>query len=117
MLAGGRAESTGGTQAGEIRFRVIGSAYATSTIAGLHRDIAGQLAGLLDCRRKAFRRERDAHGSVEVAVSVRDGALQHARPRSQLRASAPQCVARWLERLDGDGLGDADLELAISFAP
>lgn len=117
MLAGGRAESTGGTQEGEIKFRVMGSAYATSTIAAMQHDISSQLAGLLDCRRKVFRRERDAHGTVEIALSVRDGTLRYERPRSSLRASAPHCVAQWLDRLDARQLSDADLALAISFAP
>lgn len=117
MLAGGLAASEGGTQAGEVRFRVTGSAYATPTIASVQRDLSAQLAGLLDCRRKAFRRDRDARGRVEVALKVRSGALAPGRPRSTLKQGAPQCVARLLTRVDAAHLADADLEVAINFAP
>lgn len=117
MLAGGRAESQGGTQAGEVRFRVIGSAYAARTISHLQRDIAAHLAGLLDCRRKSFRHAREASGEIAIELSLRDGALEHGKPRSSLRRSAGKCVAHWLDRLDTSRLGDADLELAISFSP
>jgi len=116
MLAGGRAESEGGTQAGDIKFRVTGSAYAAKTIEGLQRDISGQLAGLLDCRRKAFRREREATGKVEVDLKLRDGELGHSTPRSTLKRSAPECVEQWLGKLDTSRLADADLSLAISFS-
>ncbi len=117
MLSGGRAQSEGGTQAGEIKFRVVGSAYAAGTIAVLSRDVSTQLAGLLDCRRKAFRRGRDGNGSLEIELMLRDGELAHGTPRGTLKqGGAPQCVARWLDRLDTARLGDADLELAISFS-
>jgi hypothetical protein len=116
MLAGGRAESEGGTQAGDIKFRVTGSAYAAKTIEGLQRDISSQLAGLLDCRRKAFRRDRDVTGKVEVDLKLRDGELGHGAARSTLKRAAPQCVEQWLGKLDTSRLADADLSLAISFS-
>jgi len=116
MLAGGRAESEGGTQAGDIKFRVTGSAYAAKTIEGLQRDISTQLAGLLDCRRKAFRRDRDNGGQVELDLKVRAGELGHGPSRSTLKRGAPQCVEQWLGKLNASSLADADLSLAISFS-
>ncbi len=116
MLSGGRAQSEGGTQAGEVKFRVVGSAYAAGTIAVLSRDVSTQLAGLLDCRRKASRHGHDAYGSLEIELMLRDGELAHGAPRGTLKQGAPQCVARWLDRLDTARLGDADLDLAISFS-
>lgn len=116
MLAGGRAESEGGTQAGDIKFRVTGAANAAKTIDGLQRDISSQLAGLLDCRRKAFRRDRDATGKVEVDLKLRDGELGHSAARSTLKRAAPACVEQWLGKLDTSRLADADLSLAISFS-
>jgi hypothetical protein len=116
MLSGGRAESEGGTQAGDITFRVSGSAQSAKTIAGLQRDISSQLAGLLDCRRKAFRREREATGKVEVDLKLRAGELGHGPSRSTLKRGAPQCVEQWLGKLDASRLADADLMLAISFS-
>jgi hypothetical protein len=116
MLAGGRAESLGGTQAGDIKFRVSGAAGAAKTIAGLQRDISGQLAGLLDCRRRAFRK-RESSGQVELDLKVRAGALGHGSARSTLQRGAPECVEHWLGKLDTSRLADADLSLAISFSP
>lgn len=115
LLPGGRAESEGGTQAGDITFRVSGSAQAAKTIAGLQRDISTQLAGLLDCRRKAGRRDRDVTGQVLVDLKLRAGSLGHGPSRSTLKRGAPQCVEQWLGKLDASRLQDADLSLAISF--
>lgn len=115
MLAGGRAESKGGTQAGDITFRVSGASRSAPTIAGLQRDISARLAGLLDCRRRAFRREHEAVGSVEVDLKVRAGALDHGAARSTLKR-APECVESWLGKLDTSRLADADVQLAINFS-
>ena len=115
MLAGGRAESKGGTQAGDITFRVSGASKAAPTIAGLQRDISTRLAGLLDCRRRAFRREHEAVGSVEVDLKVRAGSLDHGAARSSLKR-APECVENWLGKLDTSRLADADVQLAINFS-
>ncbi|MDB4991630.1 MAG: hypothetical protein JWN04_6808, partial [Myxococcaceae bacterium] len=117
MVAGGRAESEGGTQAGDIKFRVSGAANSAKTIAGLQRGISTQLAGLLDCRRKAFRREHaSAQGQFELELSVRDGELGHGSTHSTLKRGAPECVEQWLGKLDTSRLADADLKLAISFS-
>jgi hypothetical protein len=115
MLAGGLAESESPALAGDIKVHLTGSAYAVAVIERLQRDIATQIAGLLDCRRKAFRPERAAGHQVTVNLSVRDGALLHGAPRASTRR-APKCVSEWIERLDAAHLDDADLELAISFA-
>ncbi|MDB4971905.1 MAG: hypothetical protein JWN48_246 [Myxococcaceae bacterium] len=117
MVAGGGAESEGGTQAGEIKFKVSGAARSAKTIAGLQRDISSQLAGLLDCRRRAFRKERAAaHGRVELDLKLRAGKLAHGPTQSTLKSGAPQCVEQWLGKLDTASLADADLKLAISFS-
>lgn len=115
MLAGGLAESESPALAGDIKVHLTGSAFAVAVIERLQRDIAAQIAGLLDCRRKAFKREREASYQLSVNISVRDGALAHDAPRASSRR-APKCVSEWIERLDAARLDDADLELAISFA-
>jgi hypothetical protein len=114
MLAGGRAESAGGTD--DIKFRITGSAYAATTIAGVARDMSTRVAGLLDCRRKAFRREHEVSGSITLDLTLRSGELAHATPRSTVKPSASRCVAQWLDQLDTKSLADADLELAVNFA-
>jgi hypothetical protein len=113
MLAGGRAESAGGTD--DLRFRVSGSAYAATTIEGVARGMATHVAGLLDCRRKAFRREREASGNIELALRLRRGELAQGAPRSTVKASASRCLSSVLDQLDTKSLADADLELAVSF--
>lgn len=114
MLAGGKAGSEGGTQAGEVHFRVQGSAYAADSIAALSRGVTTELAGLLDCRRKALRKERTSRADVALSLSVRDGALVEKRARGS-SSKASECVTNWVERLQTTQLEDADLSLAISF--
>jgi hypothetical protein len=114
QFAGDRAAGEGGTQAGEIKFKVSGAAQSAKTIGGLHNDITQNLAGLLDCRRKASK-HGEATGSVEMDLKLRHGALDHANTRSNLKRGAPQCVESWLSKLDTTDLADADVQLAISF--
>ena len=118
MLAGGRAESEHGMLEGDIKVRLTGSATAVPTISRLQQDIASQVSGLLDCRRKAMRTESDSPYNIAIPLVVREGrALEHGRPRaSENTARAPACVTEWLTRLDTKRLQDADLELAISFS-
>ncbi|HEY6876832.1 MAG TPA: hypothetical protein VI299_02390 [Polyangiales bacterium] len=115
-IADGRAAGEGGTQAGDIKFKVSGAAQSAKTIGNLQSDITANLAGLLDCRRKASK-HGDARGSVEMDLKLRRGALGHANTRSNLKRGAPQCVESWLNKLDTKRLDDADVQLAISFTP
>ncbi|MET0283944.1 MAG: hypothetical protein ABW352_05720 [Polyangiales bacterium] len=114
-VAGGRAASEGGTSAGDIKFRVSGTAQSAKTIGSLQTDISANLAGLLDCRRKASK-HGEATGSVEMDLRVRHGAIDHENTRSTLKRGAPQCVEQWLGKLDSTKLADADVQLAINFA-
>ncbi|HEX5660841.1 MAG TPA: hypothetical protein VFX59_26790 [Polyangiales bacterium] len=114
-VAGGRAASEGGTSAGDIKFRVTGTAQSAKTIGALQTDINANLAGLLDCRRKASK-HGEATGSVEMELHVRAGEIDHANTKSTLRRGAPQCVESWLSKLDSKRLADADVQLAINFA-
>ncbi len=114
-VAGGRAAGEGGTTAGDIKFRVTGAAGSAKTIGGLQTDITANLAGLLDCRRKASK-HGEATGSVELDLRVRAGEIDHANMRSNLKRGAPQCVESWLGKLDSTKLADADVQLAINFS-
>ncbi|MET0340850.1 MAG: hypothetical protein ABW252_07595 [Polyangiales bacterium] len=114
MLANGKAESEHGMLEGDIKVRLTGAAHAVPTINRLQEDIATQVSGLLDCRRKAMRGESDF--SIAIPLMVRAGSLEHGRPRvSEQAPRAPACVTEWLGRLDTKRLADADLELAIVF--
>jgi hypothetical protein len=119
MLDGGRAETNGATQQGEVQFALRGSAYATDTISVLHQRFANRLAGLLDCRRKASRRNRPAEGTVSLQVEVRDGEVAKVTTANNGVGDrgAPQCVTSWLKR--GEQLasaGTANLTLDITFS-
>lgn len=112
MLAGGRAESAGGTE--DLRFRVSGSAYAARSIAGVAQGLSDRVATLLDCRRKASR--HDQAGSITLDLKLRAGEVAQGASRSTVKPSASRCIASLVTQLDTKSLADADLELAVSFA-
>jgi hypothetical protein len=119
MIEGGRAETAGATQQGEVQFAVRGSAYAASTLSELHQDVSGRLAGLLDCRRKASRRNRPAEGTITLDVQVRDGKIARVSTKENgvNDRSAPQCVQKWLSKSDvHGGASTANVELAVTFS-
>jgi hypothetical protein len=118
ILDGGRAETNGATQQGEVQFALRGSAYASDTIAVLHQSFANRLAGLLDCRRKASRRNRPAEGTISLAVEVREGELSRVTTATNgvNDRSAPQCVTTWLKRSELTASGTANLTLDITFS-
>jgi hypothetical protein len=116
-ISGGQAASEGGTQAGDVKFRVSSAAHSAKTVAGLQSDITANLAGLLDCRRKASKHGLASTGNVEMDLKLRAGAVGHSGTRSNLKRGAPECVENWLGKLDTASLADADVSLAISFAP
>jgi hypothetical protein len=119
MLGGGLAESVGGTQEKEVGFRVVGSAYASHTIGGLNQQFLTNLPGLLDCRRKASRRNRTAEGSVELDISIASGKLSRVVTKSNTMNDrrAQTCINAWLTRVDASQLASADLDVTVSFAP
>jgi hypothetical protein len=119
MLGGGLAESVGGTQEKEVGFRVVGSAYASHTIGGLNQQFLTNLPGLLDCRRKASRRNRSAEGSMELDISIASGKLSRVVTKSNTMNDrrAQTCISAWLTRVDASQLASADLDVTVSFAP
>jgi len=117
MLAGGLAESTGGTQEKEVGYRVAGSAYASQTIGALNQQLLTNLPGLLDCRRKSSRRTRTAEGSVSLDVAIEAGRLAvQTKSNSMNDRRAQGCIAAWLQRVDASQLASAELDVTISFA-
>jgi hypothetical protein len=118
VLPSGRAESEGATQQGEIQFRITGSVRARRAIEALHRDVTTRLAGLLDCRRKASRHGRSAHGSVTVDLKLDQGRIARARPTADrsIGHNAPTCVVEWMNRADPSQLQASELELTVMFS-
>jgi hypothetical protein len=119
MLEGGRAETHGATQQGEVEFAVRGSAYLASTLSEFHQDVSGRLAGLLDCRRKASHRNRPAEGTITFDVQMRDGKIARVSTKENgiTDRSAPQCVSKWLSKSDVHSAeSSANVELAVTFS-
>lgn len=118
MLGGGLAESRGGTQAEEVAFRVVGSAYASETIGALQQEFLTALPGLLDCRRKASRRSRAAEGSLSLDISIEQGRIARVQTKSSSMNDrrAPTCINAWLSRVDASNLAAAELDVTVSFA-
>lgn len=119
MLEGGKAEAAGATQQGEVKFAVRGSAYASEVLAEMHQDASGRLAGLLDCRRKASKRNRPAEGTITLDVELKDGKVQRVSTANNgvNDRSAPQCVTKWLNRAELASAGTAQLSVDVTFTP
>jgi hypothetical protein len=118
MMGGGMAKSEGGTQAHEVAYRVVGSAYASHTIGGLNQQFQTRLPGLLDCRRKASRKTRTAEGSLELDVSIEAGRISRVKTKSNSMNDrrAQTCIGTWLSRVDASQLASAQLDVTVSFA-
>ena len=117
MLGGGMAQSEGGTQAHEVAYRVVGSAYASHTIGGLNQQFQTRLPGLLDCRRKASRKSRSAEGRLELDVSIEAGRMRvKTKSNSMNDRRAQTCIGTWLSRVDASQLASAQLDVTVSFA-
>lgn len=117
MLSGGLAESSGGTAANEVGYRVAGSAYASQTIGELNQQLLTRLPGLLDCRRKSSRRTRTAEGKMSIDLSIDAGKISNVRTvdNSMNDRRAAGCITAWLQRVDASQLATADLSLTVSF--
>jgi hypothetical protein len=84
--------ATGGT--GEVRYRIVGD--SRERIAAVHRGLRTAIAGLLDCRRRAGRRDMDPAGALQVQLTVaRRGSAQVRTTNTTVRDErAPDCVSR-----------------------
>jgi hypothetical protein len=116
-VAGGQIQSQGGTQQGEVEFRVTGPGRSRAAVEAIHRGANARLAGLLDCRRKASKGKRASHGTVTLDVKTEPGKAPraHVRADHSLGRTAPACVTEWLGRADNTRLAAGEVELAITF--
>ena len=70
----GNATSNGGTPDARVRFTVTGQGRDSSdVVAEAHRALLTSLPGLLDCRRRAGRRDRNQAGEISVTMRVHRG--------------------------------------------
>ena len=99
MRPHGMAEAGFSTGGREVSVQMLGSAYASRTLQEVTDGLAAQVAGLLDCRRKASRKQRTAEGTVVFDIMLGEKASRDARPReSTLARRTGACVAEWWER-------------------
>lgn len=118
----GRAEASGGTPDGLVRFRVVGDRDAavqiqTVQIQAVHRAVRAAIPLLLDCRRKAGRRESpagDVHLDLRVAANGRGRAAS--RRSTVSHAGGSRCVARALGRARYQGEARGRVQVVVTFA-
>jgi hypothetical protein len=118
VLGSGLAETSVHTQGSEVHVDVTASAYARSSLAQLGGRAATDLAGLLDCRRKASRRARPAQGTVTVSGFAADGHVGDVRVVDNTLSDrrAPACVSAWLAQLDVSGLEKMGFSARVTFS-
>lgn len=107
------------SEAPGIRFSVRGAADTGDPLVaeGL-RVVRSQIAGMLDCRRRASRRGMDPTGTIDLRMQMRSGrAPAMDVGRSTVRDErAPQCLERALERPHRTPeAGPATLDVQVEF--
>ncbi len=116
--AEGRPTAVGRTEMGEVRFRVVGRTGATEAqIQGVHRTVRAAIPALLDCRRKAARRQAP-YGDIHLRLNVtRNGrARVRVRRSSVADARGPRCVRRALQRARFGSEARGRTEVVVEFA-
>lgn len=116
--AEGRLTATGRTEIGEVRFRVVGRPGATEAqIQDVHRTVRAAIPTLLDCRRKAARRQ-PPYGEIQVDLNVARSGRARARVRrsSVPDARGPRCVTRALQRARFGAEARGRVQVVVEFA-
>lgn len=114
----GRPSASG--EAPGVRFVVRGAADTQDEhVAEAFRVVRSQIAGMLDCRRRASRRGMDPTGQIDLRMSMRQGrAPEMTVGRTTVRDErAPICLERALERPQRRPTsGPAQLDVEIVFS-
>ncbi len=114
----GRLAARGGVESGEVRYKVIGPEALRAQIPAIHGAVRTAIPGLLDCRRRASRRESPA-GEVRVDVTV--GANGRGRAgRAQSTVADPKsgrCVQTVLSRAQYAREARGRYTVVVEYAP
>lgn len=118
--ADGNLQASGGVPSGEVRFTVSApAATGADAVAAMQRAVRANIAGLLDCRRRAGRRNMPPEGTIELALRVSPRGRARTRTVSSTvqDTRAPICVSRIVSRsqFGNDAAGRGTLRL--QFAP
>ena len=109
----------GGTPGGEVRFEVRSSGDAdTAQVAAVQRSVRTNIAGLLDCRRRAGRNSMDSAGTIDLVLRI----PPRGRVRTQTVTStlederAPRCISRAFARarFEEEAAGTARLKVMFT---
>lgn len=114
--ADGQLEARGGTPDGLISFRVVGAAGSEAQLQAVHRTVRATIPSLLDCRRKAARRESPA-GEMEIDLRLAAGGRGRAtvRRNSVADARGPRCVTQALGRARYEGASPGRVRVILTF--
>ncbi|MBX3247982.1 MAG: hypothetical protein KF901_12450 [Myxococcales bacterium] len=112
--ADGQREARGGTPDGLISFRVVGADDAQ--LQAVHRTIRATIPALLDCRRKAARRQSPA-GEMEIDLRLARGGRGQATVRRNTVADdrGPRCVTQALGRARYEGASPGRVRVILTF--
>lgn len=118
--AEGNLQAEGGVPSGEVRFRLTAPASTgAEALAAMQRAVRSEIAGMLDCRRRAGRRGMDPSGEIELRLAVpRRGRARTRTASSSVEDSrAPRCVSRVIARTHFSSEAAGRARLTLRFAP
>ncbi len=112
----GQLVAEGGTA--EVRYRIVGAGDAADQVSAVHRGLRAGIAGLLDCRRRAGRRQMDPAGDVTLRLNIpRRGRVQTRTRNATVRDErAPNCLGRAIRqhRFGPEAAGRIDVTFTFS---
>lgn len=118
--AEGNLVAQGGVPSGEVRFQLSApESVGAEALAAMQRAVRSEVAGLLDCRRRAGRRGMDPEGEIEFRLVVqRRGRARARKVDSSVQDSrAPICVSRVISRTRFSSEAAGRATLTVRFAP
>jgi hypothetical protein len=97
----GEIEAYGGNASGEVRFtvRTLGQSAPEEAVAAGQRTVRAAIPGMLDCRRRAGRRDMDPAGLMILDLQIARRNVRVRTHRSEVQDErAPTCISRVLTR-------------------
>lgn len=117
---GGIPSASGEAREGLVRWTIRGEADTTdAAITEAFRTTRSQIAGLLDCRRRAGRRGMDPSGLITFSLRLRAGRAVTPTVRSSTvaDATAGRCVTQRLGRAPHEPTESGTVTLEVTFLP
>jgi hypothetical protein len=116
---GGVPSVSGEAREGMVRWVVRGAADASDELVSeAHRVVRSQIAGLLDCRRRASRRGMDPTGVLTFSLRLRGRTITPTvRESTVADTTAGRCVTQRLGRAPHHPAAAGTVELEVTFTP